>query len=147
MDVLCPWLPGKKRPKPLQFRCFFATKTEKLVDMGSALWYTVIMTLKKKRCDRNHVVYRITCVDTGDEYIGITVALGQAFVRSVKVRFQKHVSRAMREEKEWNLCAALRKYAESTWTYEVVEVIRGRKAAHQRERELISMYEPSLNTF
>lgn len=115
--------------------------------MGSALWYTVIMTLKKKRCDRNHVVYRITCVDTGDEYIGITVALGQAFVRSVKVRFQKHVSRAMREEKEWNLCAALRKYAESTWTYEVVEVIRGRKAAHQRERELISMYEPSLNTF
>lgn len=111
------------------------------------MWYTVIMTLKKKRCDRNHVVYRITCVDTGDEYIGITVALGQAFVRSVKVRFQKHVSRAMREDKEWNLCSALRKYAECAWTYEVVEVIRGRKAAHQRERELIGMYEPSLNTF
>jgi hypothetical protein len=53
----------------------------------------------------------------------------------------------MREEKEWNLCAALRKYAEGTWTYEVVEVIRGRKAAHQRERELIGMYQPTLNTF
>lgn len=128
-------------------RCFFATKSKNLVDNGIGTWYTVIMTLKKKRCDRNHVVYRITCVDTGDEYIGITVALGQAFVRSVKIRFQKHVSRAMREEKEWNLCTALRQFADARWTYEVVEVIRGRKAAHQRERELIGMYEPSLNTF
>jgi hypothetical protein len=129
------------------FVAFLQQNNTPTVDKGIVLWYTVIMTLKKKRCDRNHVVYRITCVDTGDEYIGITVALGQAFLRSVKVRFQKHVSRAMREDKEWNLCAALREYAEASWTYEVLEVVRGRKPAHQRERELIGMYQPTLNTF
>ncbi len=32
-------------------------------------------------------------------------------------------------------------------TYEVLEVIRGRKPAYQRERELISEYQPTLNTF
>jgi hypothetical protein len=31
--------------------------------------------------------------------------------------------------------------------YEVLEVVRGRKAAYSRERELIAEYEPSLNDF
>jgi len=31
--------------------------------------------------------------------------------------------------------------------YEVIEVVRGRKAAHSRERELIEALSPSLNTF
>jgi hypothetical protein len=31
--------------------------------------------------------------------------------------------------------------------YEVLEVIRGRKPAYQRERELIAELEPTLNTF
>jgi hypothetical protein len=31
--------------------------------------------------------------------------------------------------------------------YEVIEVVRGRKAAHSRERELIAEWAPSLNTF
>jgi hypothetical protein len=29
----------------------------------------------------------------------------------------------------------------------VLEVVRGRKAAHSRERQLIAEYQPSLNTF
>jgi hypothetical protein len=32
-------------------------------------------------------------------------------------------------------------------TYHVVEVVRGRKPAHQRERELIAELAPTLNTF
>lgn len=103
--------------------------------------------LRKKRSDRNHVLYRVTCVDTGDTYIGLTVANGQAYVRSVKVRWQKHVSRAKCENKNWNMCRALRKLIDCTWTYEVLEIVRGRKPAHQRERELIAEFEPSLNTF
>lgn len=102
---------------------------------------------RKKRSDRNHVVYRVTCVDTGDTYIGITVAQGQAFVRSVKVRWQKHVSRAKCENKDWNFCRALRELIDCQWTYEVLEVIRGRRPAHQRERELIGELSPTLNTF
>ena len=59
--------------------------------------------LRKKRSDRNHVLYKITCVDTGDSYVGLTVSQGRAFLKSVKVRWQKHVSRAKRENKEWLL--------------------------------------------
>ena len=103
--------------------------------------------LRKKRSDRNHVIYQVTCVDTGDTYIGLTVALGQAYLKPVKIRWQKHVSRAMRETKDWAFCQAIRDLADCEWQYEVVEVVRGRKPAHQRERELIAAYEPSLNTF
>lgn len=105
------------------------------------------MVMRKKRSDRNHVLYRVTCIDTGDTYIGLTVALGQAYVKSVKIRWQKHVSRAKCENKDWNFCKALRSLADCQWQYEVLDVVRGRKNAHQAERELIGLFEPSLNTF
>lgn len=105
------------------------------------------MMNRKKRSDRNHVLYRVTCEDTGDFYVGLTVAKNHAYVRSVKVRWQKHVSRAKRENKAWTFCAALRNLAECNWTYEVIEIVRGRKNAHQRERELIAKLKPTLNTF
>jgi hypothetical protein len=101
------------------------------------------MKLRKKRNDRNYVLYRLF-VD-GQEYIGLTVSNGRAFLRSVKVRVQKHMSRALVENKDWSLCNALRN-AEVV-EYEVLEVIRGRKPAYQRERELIAEYQPSLNDF
>jgi hypothetical protein len=105
------------------------------------------MIVRKKRSDRNHVLYRVTCVDTGDCYIGLTVAKGQAFLRSVKVRWQKHVSRAIREDKPWYFCEFLRAMPDAEYRYEVLEVVRGRKPAHQRERQLISELAPTLNTF
>lgn len=101
------------------------------------------MTLRKKRNDRNYVLYRLF-VD-GQEYIGLTVSNGRAFLRSVKVRVQKHISRANVENKDWTLCEALR--SAEVVEYEVLEVIRGRKAAYQRERELIAEYQPELNDF
>jgi hypothetical protein len=100
----------------------------------------------KRRCDRNHVIYCITA-ETGEEYIGLTVAQGNAFLRSVKVRVQKHLSRAKREDKDWSLYAFLRSNPEVQLEYEVIEVVRGRKPAHQRERELIAALAPVLNTF
>lgn len=103
--------------------------------------------MRKKRQDRNHVIYQVVCQNTGDTYIGLTVATGRAFLRSVKVRWQKHVSRALREDKEWAMCQFLRDNTEATYTYQVLEVVRGRKPAHQREREYIAAYEPTLNTF
>ncbi len=109
---------------------------------------TINFMLKRKpRSDRNHVLYRVKCLDTGDTYIGLTVAKGQAFLRSVKVRWQKHVSRAMNEDKDWSFCTALRDNPDAVWRYEVLEVVRGRKPAHQRERQLIAEFQPNLNTF
>jgi hypothetical protein len=103
--------------------------------------------MKKKRCDRNHVIYALTVPMTGDQYIGLTVAQGQAFLRSVKVRVQKHLSRAKQENKDWTLYSFLRENPDATIQYEVLEVVRGRKPAHQRERQLIAEFAPSLNTF
>ena len=101
----------------------------------------------KKRSDRNYVLYQVTCMDTGDSYIGLTVARGRAFLRSVKVRWQKHVSRAFCENKSWDFCDFIRNNDEDEFRYEVLEVVRGRKNAYQREREIIADFEPTLNTF
>jgi hypothetical protein len=99
--------------------------------------------MRKKRNDRNYILYHLS-VD-GQNYIGLTVAVGRAFLRSVKVRVQKHRSRALVENKDWSLCNAI-KEAESI-EYSIIEVIRGRKSAYQRERELIAEFQPELNDF
>ena len=99
--------------------------------------------MRKKRNDRNYILYELR-VDN-QTYIGLTVAVGRAFLRSVKVRVQKHISRALVENKDWTLCEAI-KQADSI-QYSVIEVIRGRKSAYQRERELIAEYQPELNDF
>jgi hypothetical protein len=99
--------------------------------------------MRKKRSDRNYVLYKLY-ID-GQEYIGLTVSVGRAFLRSVKVRVQKHISRSVREDKDWTVCNALRNA--DVVEYEVLEVIRGRKAAYSRERELIAEYQPELNDF
>jgi hypothetical protein len=99
--------------------------------------------LRKKRNDRNYVLYRVS--GDGESYIGLTVAVGRAFLKSVKIRVQKHISRAKVENKDWTFCQFLRDA--DTVEYEVLEVVRGRKAAYQRERELIAELEPSLNDF
>lgn len=99
--------------------------------------------MRRKRSDRNHVLYQLTIGK--QTYIGLTVAIGQAYLRSVKVRVQKHMSRAKKESKDWAICEALR--SDEVIQYEVLEVVRGRKAAHSRERQLIEALSPSLNTF
>ena len=99
--------------------------------------------LRKKRNDRNYILYELR-VDNRT-YIGLTVAVGRAFLKSVKVRVQKHISRALVENKDWTLCEAI-KQADSI-QYSVIEVVRGRKAAYSRERELIAEYSPELNDF
>lgn len=100
---------------------------------------------RKRRQDTKHAVYVITNVQTGDQYIGITVC-GQRVRQALKVRVQKHVRRALTENKDWALCCSIRDYGVEAHTYGVVELVRGRKPAHARERELIRQYAPALNT-
>ena len=103
--------------------------------------------MRKKRNDRNYVLYQITDENTGNNYIGLTVATGRAFLRSVKVRVQKHLSRAKREDKNWAFCEFIRKNPDASLAYEVITVVRGRKAAYQLERDYIRQTNPELNTF
>lgn len=103
-------------------------------------------SMRRLRKDRNHVIYQITCTETDDFYIGVTVAKGHAYLKSVKLRFQNHMSAARCGSKDWVFAEFLRKNEEAEYEYEVLEIVRGRKNAHQRERELIAIYEPTLNT-
>lgn len=103
------------------------------------------MMKRKRRQDSNHAVYTITNLVTGEYYIGITVCSGSV-PRALKVRFQKHVRRAVTENKDWSLCVSIREYGAEAHRVDFVEKVRGRKPAHALERELIREYAPALNS-
>jgi hypothetical protein len=100
---------------------------------------------RKRRQDTRHAVYCITNTATGDQYIGITVCGGQV-KQALKVRIQKHIRRALTENKAWALCRSIREHGPEAHTYSLIEIVRGRKPAHARERELIAELAPALNT-
>ena len=102
-------------------------------------------TTRKKRSDRNHAIYEIVCDATNESYIGITVVSGSALA-SVRGRFNRHMSRANTQDKNWYLCEALRTHGRDGFTLYLLEVVRGKTAAHARERELIAELNPVLNS-
>ena len=102
---------------------------------------------RKKRTDRNHLIYLITNTQTGQEYIGLTALSFAGNVRkTLHRRMQKHLQRARAETKDWGLCESLREFGPEVFTYSLLEVVRGKKPAHSRETELIKMFSPELNT-
>jgi hypothetical protein len=100
---------------------------------------------RKRRQDTTHVVYVITNVLTTEQYVGITVC-GQKIKQALKVRIQKHVRRALTENKDWALCENIRTFGPEAFTYGILETVRGRKPAHVREREIIRECSPALNS-
>lgn len=109
--------------------------------------YYGVMTEKKprkRRSDRNHVVYCVTAPDA-QMYVGITV-MDSTPVKSVKRRWLKHVNRAEREAHDWALCVAIRKWGADTFKLEVLDKVRGKAAAHEREVYWIQSLAPALNT-
>lgn len=80
------------------------------------------------------------------EYIGVTFVENGSPERSLKRRYQKHVRRALTEERDWKLCQAIRKYGPEAFSLQVIEIVRGKAEAHIRERALINKYNPRLNT-
>jgi hypothetical protein len=100
---------------------------------------------RKKRTDRNHIIYEI--VTPVGSYIGVTAKTESTVLKSIRARAAKHFYRAKKESKEWLLCAVLRSYnSKDEIDIRAVELIRGKKAAHTRERELIAHLNPALNT-
>ena len=102
-------------------------------------------TIRKKRTDRNHIIYELRVA--GGNYIGVTAKTETTINKSVLARAAKHYYRAKREAKDWALCHALRKLADkSEIEVYVHEVVRGKAAAHKREAELRRQINPTLNT-
>jgi len=98
---------------------------------------------RKKRSDRRHIVYQIVNAINDEIYLGITQGFRQ---KDLKIRFQKHIRRALTEDKSWTLCKAIRKYGPESFTASILTVVRGKAAAHQLEREWIAEYKPKLNS-
>ena len=102
-------------------------------------------TPRKKRVDRNHIVYEL--VVNGLNYIGVTAKTESTVLKSVRVRANKHFYRAKTEDKNWLLCAELRKLAhKDEIEIRVHEVVRGKAEAHRREVEIRRAVKPALNT-
>jgi len=99
---------------------------------------------RKKRSDRNHIVYRLQVQSL--IYIGVTYVEKANAKKSLARRWRKHVQRALAENHNWKLCQAIRKHGADAFVIEVIEVVRGKVAAHTLERELIRQLKPKLNT-
>jgi len=101
--------------------------------------------MRAKRSDRNHIIYQIT----GPEgvYIGVTAKTETTVLKSLRSRAAKHWYRARTEAKTWALCRLLRSYdSKELIRIEPLELVRGKTAAHARERELIRELRPFYNT-
>jgi predicted GIY-YIG superfamily endonuclease len=101
---------------------------------------------RKKRNDRNHIVYEIVNTITGSSYIGVTAAIGRRFNYSAKLRLQKHFSRARKENKNWALYNDMREYGQEVYDLFIVKIVRGKAAAHQYETKQLQMFHYELNS-
>ena len=103
---------------------------------------------RKRRTDRNQVIYYIQDTVTQEYYVGLTALCFNGNVRRTLVRrMQKHMQRAMNENKDWGLSRALRERGAERFIFGTLEVVRGKRPAHARETELINTLQPALNTF
>lgn len=101
-------------------------------------------TFRKRRADRTHIIYQI---DSGrDFYIGVTAKTESTVLKSVKTRINKHIYRSRTEDKSWLLYEALRQRGTGAFSFRILEVVRGKREAHARERQLIRELSPNLNT-
>ena len=102
--------------------------------------------MRKKRNDRNHVLYEIVNTSNGKSYLGITAAIGRRFHYSAKLRLQKHFSRARKENKQWALYIDMRENDESVYELFIVDIVRGKALAHQIETQLLKELQYELNS-
>ena len=121
----------------------------RVVDKVVKPCYTTHMNLekatRKKRVDRNHIVYEL--VVNGKNYIGVTAKTETTIQKSVKARAAKHFYRAKTEDKNWLLCAELRKLNDKNEIeIKIHAVIRGKAEAHKEEVKIRRAVKPVLNT-
>ena len=102
--------------------------------------------MRKKRTDRNHIVYSITI--GGNVYIGVTAKTESTVPKSLWSRLSKHWYRRNDPSREhWAIYSALRGLTDrSEAVIKAEHIVRGKVAAHKLERELIRNMRPVLNT-
>jgi hypothetical protein len=104
------------------------------------------MLNRKKRSDRNHIIYEIFNTFNGKSYLGITACIGRRTNYSVVNRFNKHCSRAKMEDKDWALYRDMKIFNKDVYELYIIEVVRGKALAHQKEVEYLKEYNYELNS-
>ena len=120
-----------------------------VVDKSGKTLYNTHMeaknTSRKKRVDRNHIIYELSV--NGQNYIGVTAKTESTVLKSVRSRAAKHFYRAKTENKDWLLCAELRKLnSKDEIGITVHAVVRGKAEAHKEEVRIRRTVRPALNT-
>lgn len=109
------------------------------------MYMTSEKTTRKKREDRNHIVYEL--IVPGGNYIGVTAKTESTILKSVRARAAKHYYRAHTERKDWLLCVALRELSDRSQIDIVIHaVVRGKSQAHREEVRIRRQLRPNLNT-
>lgn len=100
---------------------------------------------RKIRSDCNYIIYEAVS-ELGENYIGLTRKTESTVGRSIAERWRRHRSRARNENRLWALYVYLNSGGlDLAWEHRVVEIVRGRRAAYARERELVKELQPTLN--
>ena len=103
------------------------------------------MARRTPRSDCNYIIYAMTS-ERGDSYIGLTRKSLPNADKVVAERWRKHKSRAVNENRMWNLYVYLKSGGLAmNWTHEIIAIVRGRAEAYAYERELVKLFEPELN--
>jgi len=101
--------------------------------------------MRKKRSDRNHIIYKLTNTVTQETYIGVTVVTGRAYLKSLRSRWIRHIYKANIGMAEFPISISIRTHGEESFTREILTVVRGKKPAFQAEAKLINEHKPKLN--
>ena len=105
----------------------------------------VIAKPRKKRCDRNHIIYLLTA-PSGKSYIGMTVLLNKDRKASLEKRWADHCRIANVYKYDYTLSQCIREEdAGKNFKREIIEVVRGKAEAHRRETQIIYQRKPHLN--
>lgn len=99
---------------------------------------------RKRRSDRNHIIYLLTS-PTGKTYVGITVMEGKARIDSLNRRWMAHCRNANTYNRDNLLSQCIREEGHENFKREIIEVVRGKDAAHLREMQIVHSRKPSLN--
>ena len=100
---------------------------------------------RKRRNDRNHLIYKLTCSEDGSFYIGMTFIEQRNAEKSLRRRWLAHKRNALKYNKQEILSETVRQYGLESFTREVLQIVRGKANCHEVERQLIKDLQPTLN--